>query len=76
LGTACPNPPGARPRAEGLAEGQARLLLRILEKRFKGAPAELREAILALQDADRLAALADLAFAVRSLRRFREQAGV
>jgi len=63
-------------RAEGEARGKAELLLKILEKRFKAVPDDLRAAILAQQDAQRLTVWADIAFAVRSLRRFRDQAGL
>ena len=61
--------------ARGKAEGKAEALLLFLQKRFKTVPDDLRTAILAASE-DRLTAWLDLAFAARSLRRFRTRAGV
>ena len=62
-------------RREGKIEGKAEALLLFLQKRFKTVPDDLRGAIMAAPE-DRLTAWLDLAFAARSLRRFRAQAGV
>jgi hypothetical protein len=66
----------ARGKARGRAEGMAEVLLHVMEKRFKQVPKDLRDTVLAIRDADRLLALADAALSARTLRRFREQAGV
>jgi hypothetical protein len=58
------------------ARGQALMLLHLLQKRFKKVPDDLRASVLAIQDADRLTALADVAFAARTLRRFRQEADI
>jgi hypothetical protein len=63
---------------EDQAKAEARVedLLRFLEKRFKGVPDDLRTAILAVKDLDRLTPWIDLAATSRTLRSFRKQAGV
>jgi hypothetical protein len=60
---------------KGKTEGKAEALLPFLTRRFKGVPDDLRTAILAASE-DRLTAWLDIAFAARSLRRFRDQAGL
>ena len=62
-------------RREGEAKGKAEALLQFLTRRFKAVPDDLRTAILAAPE-DRLTAWLDIAFAARSLRRFRDQAGL
>jgi hypothetical protein len=66
----------AKARAEGEAEGAARLLVRVLEHRFKEVPLDLRAAIEAVKEAERLTAWADVALEARNLRQFRTRAGI
>jgi hypothetical protein len=61
---------------EWQAEAKAEMLIQILQKRFKAIPEDLRAAILAAKDPEQLTTWADVAFTVRSLRRFRQQAGL
>jgi hypothetical protein len=63
-------------KAEGLREGEAKALLRVLQRRFKAVPDDLRAAVEAVQEAERLAAWLDLALEARSLRQFRTRAGL
>jgi hypothetical protein len=56
--------------------GRAEMLLHFLERRFKAVPDDLRRAIAVEQDPQRLAAWADAALAARSLRAFRQEAGI
>jgi predicted transposase YdaD len=65
----------AEGEAKGKAEGKAEALLQFLSRRFKAVPDELRTAILAAPE-ERLTAWLDVAFAARSLPRFRDQAGL
>jgi hypothetical protein len=58
------------------AQAKAEMLLKILEKRFKAVPDDLRTVILAVKDPEQLNTWVDVAFAVRSLRCFREQVGL
>jgi hypothetical protein len=62
--------------AKGKTEGKAEALLQMLGKRFKTVPDDLRTAILAQTDSERLTEWTDLAFTVRSLKGFREKAEV
>ncbi len=61
---------------EAKAESMAEVLLQVLHHRFKNVPDDLRTAILAVQDPQRMTAWVDTAFAARTLRRFREEAGL
>jgi hypothetical protein len=61
---------------EWQAETRADDLLRILQKRFKAVPEDLRTAILAVKDLDQLGNWIDLAVSVRTLRAFRKQANL
>jgi hypothetical protein len=56
------------------AMAKAELILRLLEKRFEDVPDDLRAALLAESDAQRLTALFDVGLAARSLRGFRKKA--
>jgi hypothetical protein len=66
----------AEGKAEGVSEGEAKALLRMLQRRFKKVPDDLRSAIEAVKDAERLTAWIDLAFDARSLSQFRTKAGL
>jgi hypothetical protein len=61
---------------KGEAKGTAKSLLKILQKRFKAVPEDLRAAILAVQDDARLSTWLDIALESRSLRRFRQETNV
>ena len=61
---------------EWQAETRAEDLLQILQQRFKAIPDDLRTAILAVKDLDRLTPWINLAVSARTLRTFRKQAGV
>jgi hypothetical protein len=63
-------------KREGELGGLAKALLQMLERRFKKVPADLRSVIEGVKDGDRLTAWIDLAFEARSLRKFRERAGL
>jgi hypothetical protein len=52
------------------------MLLQMLLERFKTVPDDLRTAILAVQDSERLTAGVGVALKVRSLRKFREATGL
>lgn len=65
----------ARGKVEGKAEGKAESLLQVLQKRFKKVPDDLRAAIVAAEES-RFTGWLDIALGARSLRRFREQAGL
>jgi hypothetical protein len=61
-------------RAEGLAEGQAAMLILLLEQRFAAPlPEELTARIRAVRDAALLEQWARLAFAVASLDEFQQK---
>jgi hypothetical protein len=66
----------AKARAEGEAKGKAEALLDVLQERFKAIPHDLRTAITAVNDADRLRGWIVLAVKERTLRKFREKAGL
>jgi hypothetical protein len=57
-------------------ETKAEMVLHALEKRLKSVPEDLRSAILAVQDSQRLDELHDLALESRSLHRFRQEANL
>jgi hypothetical protein len=62
---------------EWIAEGEANVLVRMLEKRFPpGAPADLIAAIRATPDLERLRQWFDLAWTAASLSDFRQAAGL
>ncbi len=61
---------------EGEIKGKLQALLQLLQRRFKKLPDDLRSAIEAVKDADRLTAWIDLAIDARTLRKFRESAGL
>ncbi len=61
---------------EWQAEAKAEALLQVLQQRFKAVPEDLRTAVLAVKDLDRLTAWIDLAVSARTLKGFRKQAGV
>jgi hypothetical protein len=58
------------------AKAAAQVLFRVLENRFKAVPEDLRTALLAEKDPQRLTDLVDVAFAMRSLSGFRKKAGL
>jgi len=66
----------AEGEARGEARGRAEALLQVLRKRFKRVPADLRTAILAVQEPERLTAWVDTAITADTLRLFRQQAGL
>jgi hypothetical protein len=66
----------AKGKSEGKAEGMAEALVKVLQRRFKAVPDDLRAAVAATQDAKRLTDWIDLAFEARSLRAFRQKAGL
>jgi hypothetical protein len=61
---------------EAEAKRAAEILLQMLSKRFKAVPDDLRAAILAVQDPERLTGWVDIALEKRSLRKFREATGL
>jgi hypothetical protein len=66
----------AEGQREGKTEGKVGLLLRVLEGRFGELPADLIQAIQAVNDPDRLDACGDLAGRARTLRQFRQHADI
>jgi hypothetical protein len=62
--------------AKGKVEGTAGALLRVLEARFKAVPKDLRTAIEAVADVARLLNCIDQAGQSRTLRQFRQKAGL
>jgi hypothetical protein len=62
--------------AQARAEGAALALLRMLERRFKTVPDDLRTAIEAVADAARLVDCIDHVQQSRTLRQFRQKAGL
>jgi hypothetical protein len=66
----------AKAEAKGKTEGKAEMLVEVLQKRFKKVPDDLRARILAEQQSERLSDWSEVALGVRSLRKFRERAGL
>jgi hypothetical protein len=64
--------------AEAKAEAKAKeeVLLQVLLERFKVVPDDLRAAILAVKDPERLSVCVAAAVKARSLRKFREATGL
>ncbi len=62
--------------AQARVEGKAEALVEVLEGRFKGVPDDLRAAVLGQKDALRLKEWISLALKERSLRQFRQKAGL
>jgi hypothetical protein len=61
---------------KGRTEGKAETLVQILNKRFKSVPDDLRATLLAEPNAQRLTDLVEIAIAARSLKTFRQKAGL
>jgi hypothetical protein len=66
----------ARGEARGEAKGKAEALVQVLEERFEEVPADLRAALAGQKDARRLKEWLSLALTERSLRLFRQKAGL
>ena len=62
--------------AQARAESKVEALLQVLERRFKKIPDDLRTTIVAVRELERLTSWIDLAFASRTLRAFRNKAGI